>query len=308
MNGHHYTVEPGQPDPPMPPIPSVTLPGKDIFARRAERLYFLAQGHQLGAFLHFLGALAEAQQRALDSFPPLPERATPELALCRRHGLPPLAAGTWRREPAWRSALSTILQLMTATELPPAAGAEVAALLHVGEAALEAMADRILAGDVAGVEPGRLPFVAAALQVYWVRMTMELEQGACNRLEEPGACPVCGSAAMAGIVRSAGSEQGLRYLCCPLCSTQWHLVRLTCSTCNANHGIEYLSLDGTNGAVKAECCSSCGHYLKLLYQEKLGSLEAMADDVATLALDMLMTEENRLRIGPNLLFHPGSAL
>ena len=37
-------------------------------------------------------------------------------------------------------------------------------------------------------------------------------------------------------------------------------------------------------------------------------MEAIADDVATLALDILMDEEGKARGGPNLLFHPGSCL
>jgi FdhE protein len=34
-------------------------------------------------------------------------------------------------------------------------------------------------------------------------------------------------------------------------------------------------------------------------------MEAMADDLATLALDMLMDKEGKARGGPNLFFHPG---
>jgi len=42
-----------------------------------------------------------------------------------------------------------------------------------------------------------------------------------------------------------------------------------------------------------------------LYLGKDGGMEAMADDLATLAMDMLMEKEGTVRGGPNLFFHPG---
>lgn len=34
-------------------------------------------------------------------------------------------------------------------------------------------------------------------------------------------------------------------------------------------------------------------------------MEAVADDLASLALDMLMDNKGKMRCGPNLFFHPG---
>ena len=42
-----------------------------------------------------------------------------------------------------------------------------------------------------------------------------------------------------------------------------------------------------------------------LYMEKDSNMEAMADDLATLALDMLMDKEGKERGTPNLFFHSG---
>jgi len=167
------------------------------------------------------------------------------------------------------------------------------------------MADRILAGELAKVIPQELPFVAAALQVYWLQMATALGESAFGQLEHGGLCPVCGSFPNAGIVRTGGKEQGLRYLCCSLCASQWHMVRIKCSCCEATHGINHYTLEGSNGAVKAESCDSCSSYLKLLYLEKDQQMDALADDLATLALDMLMDREGKARSGANLFIHPG---
>src|SRR5208282_6285424 len=108
-----------------------------------------------------------------------------------------------------------------------------------------------------------------------------------------------------GIVSIAEAGQGLRYLSCSLCASLWHMVRIKCSNCESTRGINFYTLEGSNGAVKAESCDDCDVYLKLLYLEKDSRMEPMADDLATLALDMLMDKEGKARRGPNLFFHPG---
>ena len=84
------------------------------------------------------------------------------------------------------------------------------------------------------------------------------------------------------------------------------MVRIKCSSCESTRGINHYILEGSNGAIKAESCDDCNSYLKLMYLEKDGQMEAMADDLATLLLDMLMQEEGMSRSGPNLFLHPGS--
>lgn len=305
MNTDSRILEPGQIEAPAGQIRFLILAGRDLFTRRADRFRYLSQGHPLGDYLSFLASLADAQQEALDQFPTLSLPDSEEQLLCREHGMPLLAALSWTRNPAWREALSMILQQMGDADLPPAAHDTVAGLQQASEAGLEKMADRILAGDMADISPQELPFVAAALQVYWVRMATSLGEDTFGRLEQGGVCPVCGSYPSAGIVSSSASEQGLRYLCCSLCATQWHMVRIKCSSCESTHGINHYILEGSNGAVKAESCDDCNSYLKLMYLEKDGQIEAMADDLATLALDMLMDKEGKYRSGPNLFLHPG---
>ena len=305
MNSEARILEPGQLEPPMGEIRFLFLPKRDLFSRRAERLRFLSPSRPLGDYLAFLALLADAQQSALNQFPMLSLPDLNEQARCREQGAPLLAAGSWKRDLAWRTGLFTILRQMKEAGLPTAAQEAASGLLLASEARMEETADRILAGEFDAVSPQELPFVAAALQVYWVQMASSLNKDAFGRLEQGGLCPVCGSHPSVGIVRSNGAEQGLRYLSCSLCGSQWHMVRLKCSTCESTHGIDYHILEGSNGAVKAESCEDCNFYLKLLYLGKDPQMEATADDLATLSLDMLMDEAGKTRGGPNLFFHPG---
>jgi FdhE protein len=305
MNTETRILEPGQIEAPAGQIRFLSLPGQDLFARRAERFRHLSPVHPLGDYLAFLALVADAQQEAFNRFPVLPQADPDELALCRQHGMPLLSASSWTRNPSWRVALTMILQQMGDAALPPEACETIAGLQQASEAGLEEKADRILSGDLADVSPQELPFVAAALQVYWVQMATSLGEDAFGRPEQGGVCPVCGSFPGIGIVSPAGAEQGLRYLSCSLCSSRWHMVRLKCSSCESTHGINHYTLEGSNGAVKAESCDDCNSYLKLLYLGKDRQMEAMVDDLATLALDMLMDKEGKSRCGPNLFFHPG---
>jgi FdhE protein len=308
MNAETRILEPGQMEAPIGKIRFLFLPGRDLFARLAERLRLLAEGDTLGGYLAFLAIIADAQHDALKLFPTLALPGHHEQTRCREQRKPLLDIRSLRREPAWRWGLTMILRKMSEASLPAAARETVVTLMQAGESVLEETADRILAGDLADISPQELPFVAAALQVYWVHMASSLTEDAFGGLEHGGLCPVCGSYPSVGIVHSGGAEQGLRYLSCSLCSSQWHMVRLKCSSCESTHGIDYHILEGSNGTVKLESCDNCNFYLKLLYLGKGSQMEAMADDLATLGLDILMDKKGKTRGGPNLFFHSGRPL
>jgi FdhE protein len=58
--------------------------------------------------------------------------------------------------------------------------------------------------------------------------------------------------------------------------------------------------------VAAETCDECHHYLKICNAAKDPHVEPVADDLASLSLDLLVSEEGLMRHGVNfmLLFGP----
>ena len=64
-------------------------------------------------------------------------------------------------------------------------------------------------------------------------------------------------------------------------------------------GIGYQEIDGGAGTIKAETCDSCRGYVKVLHQHKDPDLDPIADDVATLGLDLLVRELGFRRGGVN---------
>jgi FdhE protein len=112
---------------------------------------------------------------------------------------------------------------------------------------------------------------------------------------------------VASVVRIGGDDHGLRYLTCSLCSAQWHTVRVKCALCESTQGISYYGIEGGSAAIKAENCEACKGYLKILYMDKDPNLEAVADDVASVALDVLMAESGAERAGINFYLLGGDA-
>ena len=300
-------LQPGELEPPKGEIPFLLAPGPDdLFASRGRRFLTLAENHPLGDYLRFMGLLARAQQSTLASFsrPAAPTAA--HLDHCRAGRLPPLGVLGWRRDSVWRDGLARILAVLEEDGLPDGVRNTAARLRRAEVKELEDFAVSILNHDLTGVPAEVVPFTAAALQVYWTALAATLKAGNPLRLERHNLCPVCGSLPVAGLVRGGGRENGLRYLCCSLCASQWHMVRGICSNCAATKGITYFSIEGQPGVVTAESCDECHGYLKIVRLEKDPLADPVADDLATLSLDLLLDRSGRRRCGANLLFHPGN--
>jgi FdhE protein len=287
------------------------------FAQREARLRVLAAGHPMRVYLLFIAAIANSQQRAIAALPApeLPD-AAPVQANIERLGAPLGAAG-WPRHPQWRTALRSLVADL-APQLDLAAREPITRLAGASDTFLESQADRLLGAVTMGLDLGAAPLIGAALQVYWVRLVAEAaERFGVSVFEwgEPGpSCPCCGSRPTASVVRIGGAESGYRYLHCALCSAQWHLVRIKCSHCLGTKGIHYQSLGAADSAapgrvrerapiaaVRAECCDQCDHYLKILSMEKDPEIEPVADDLASVPLDLLLSEAGRHSAGLNLM-------
>lgn len=303
-------IQPGEIRPPAQEAPFVrSADRKQVFRRRADRLLQLSAGHPLEPFLMFMSALSNAQQDALDAIPETSAKLALNLAEHRKQGKPVHSVSDTALDPLWQEALRSILTAIR-DAAPEPTRIVIQDLQDTPPEKLDELARNLLSGETAMADPAKSPLLAAALQVYWTHLSTSLplsDFGLIRSEQErhPGTCPVCGSRPDVGIVHAGGPEAGLRYLHCSMCESEWHLVRVKCSNCEATTGLSYLGLEGEDGAVKAESCSECNTYLKLLYKEKDLALDPVADDLASLALDLLMAEEDLLRSGSSLFFIPG---
>lgn len=287
--------------------PALVRPGiTSLFGDRAARFERLAAGHPAGDWLAFLARLTRVQHDLLQRHPvvPLPDAAALEQA--RRHAMPPLPANAWQRDPVWQRHLAILADRLM-VDVPPVLQPTLTALASAEAAELDRLADSVLRAEYDPADAARLPFVAAALQVYWTWMAAQPALADLQRLDVPGLCPCCGSLPVASVVHT-GQYTGARYLHCSLCNTEWNLVRVQCSTCNQSEKVSYRVLEDENGqhdGVRVEVCDDCHSYLKVVHRDKEATADPVADDLATLALDILVDEAGYLRAGPNPLFIPG---
>lgn len=291
-------LEPGQMEAAAGNIPELLAPPAMVFSHRAKRLRQLAGGHCLDNYLYFLADLADGQQQALDQHPALPVPDAHLLSRCRACAMPPLGTAGWRRHPHWQDVTRMLAEALYPQV--PAEGRETFALLLAPRKEwLDTQADQLLAHTVANLNLATAPIIGAALQVQWTYLAQRLDVHHATRHEQPALCPVCGSHPVASIIRTEGPAKGLRYLHCALCSSEWHVVRSKCSNCDTSEGVTYYSIEGGPDIVRAEACPVCHSYLKIIHQEKDPQVDPAADDLATLALDLLMGERAFVNNGVN---------
>lgn len=287
-------------------IVRIRLPERaDVFRTRAARLRKLAgENNPIGGYLRLMAALADAQQQALDLLAArMPSRDA--IAAAQQHSMPILPALTGERDPQWRAVLRRLADRVEAAgAVTPALANVLDALRELDDAALDAQADALLAQRYAEIAPSTAPFIMAALQVVWTDLASRIAVRDVPYVDTPGVCPVCGGAPVASIVRIGGALQGYRYVQCGLCSTEAHVVRVKCTNCDSTKGISYHGIEGGNDALKAESCDECHTYRKIGYMEKDMDYEPLADDLASLTLDLLMGEAGYRRASPNPLLWP----
>ncbi|HDR0627515.1 formate dehydrogenase accessory protein FdhE [Pasteurella multocida] len=272
---------------------------KNLYQRRIDRLASLSNAHPLADYLHFASQVAEAQLTVLQQQPiALDSRLSAENLSSDALAEQPLNVQRWQRDPVWQRLLMAIL-----AEIKPKASATILNTIETLEkystAELDRMADKLLAQAFEQISSDQAVFIWAALSLYWIQLVQQIPHSSHKDSgENLHVCPICGSAPVASVIHF-GAEQGLRYLHCALCESEWNMVRSKCTNCDQTGKLDYWSLDSEMAAVKAESCGDCHSYLKALYQERDPKVEAIADDLASIFLDVEMEEKGLQRSGLN---------
>jgi FdhE protein len=273
-----------------------------LFATRSLRFRTLAEGHQLAPYLLFLAAISECQHRIQKDLrePDLPADDTRERA--REHAMPPLDRTRFTADATLDATLDRLLALAATIDMPDNAREAIERARGADAAARDEMVRSVLADAIPVETLADHVYVAAALQVHFARLAARLDPAALVPIGD-GVCPACGGAPVASAIVGWKGAHGTRFCTCSLCATQWHVVRIKCVLCESTAGIAYEELDGGPDTVKAETCENCQGYMKILHQHKNPQLEPVADDVATLGLDILLRENGYRRgaVNPFLL-------
>lgn len=284
-----------------PPFAKLPDPA-NLFRTRAERLRFLAGPHHLGPYLRFLADLADIQHSIQDGLaaPDIPQPDALERA--REFGMPPLDRGRFVIEPVFETTLDRLFDAATAMPMPDTARAALLAAKDADAQARDEMVRNVLADSIPIETLASHVYVAAALQVHFARVASKLDAEGLVPVGD-GVCPVCGGPPVASMVVGWQGAANTRFCVCSLCETWWHFVRIRCTACGTTKGIGYKEVEGAGSNVQAETCEECHSYAKIMHQEKEPGLEPVADDVATVGLDILVKEAGyrRSAFNPYLL-------
>lgn len=276
-------------------FPRVLLPQvSTLFAERAARLRQLADGNPIADYLQFAAKIVDAQHAAAGSVELQPmDRSNIERS--QQFSMPLLPAAD-HIDPAWQQVLNAMLDTLSSSEgLPEPLQPLLQSLRDLSQDERDTIAKRLLQKEVAARHIGMAPFIMAALQVTYAKRAAALDVEDVPYTDPATICPVCASEPVSSVLRIGGKANGHRYLHCGTCCTEWQLVRVKCSHCESTKGIHYQSIEGSKEVVTAETCDECGTYRKVVNQEKDPMAEPLADDLATLTLDLLMSENTQFK-------------
>lgn len=277
-------------------VPLVRLPDPvALFSTRAARFDFLA-GHNanLAPYLRFLAAICRAQAQLAAELPrpaPLSDAAVEQARAAR---MPPLDRNALR--PPLADALAALLDKLQAVDMPEPARLALDALTAAQPEDRDWVLGNVLTDTIPADSVAPHVLAAAALQVVASLHAATLPPDRLVPIRT-GTCPACGGRPVSSLVTENIGAEGARYCGCATCQTLWNEVRVKCTCCGSTKGITYRSVETEQATVKAECCRECGKWVKILYQNQNPTLEFVADDVASLGLDLMMRDTEWQRGG-----------
>jgi FdhE protein len=281
--------------------PFAVLPDPvSIFVNRSKRFAALAPGHELQPYLEFLARLTRVQHDIQEGLPAASLPPLDRIGRALEHGMPPLSRMLTEPDDLMQLTVERLLERLEAGgPLAEATGKAVSGLRAVPPGQRLAMIAATLKDASPPDDIAQRTLLLAALQVHFARMAALLGADDLKPIAD-GVCPTCGSAPVSSMVVGWPKAHNTRFCTCSLCGTMWNVVRVKCVMCSSTEGISYKVIEGKPDSVKAETCDKCHRYVKILYQVNDPALEPVADDVASVGLDMLLAAETWTRGGQNL--------
>jgi len=250
------------------------------WARRASRARSLADRHPPAAeLLFFCARLAEYQDR-------LAARA---------------AATRLDHAASVQAALPAFLEWLE-REAPAGLRTTVPALRDIPADEWRRLIDR---ADGAAGEEAQAAFVIEVLAQPIASATSDASAVATpdqdQRTLHRQRCPSCGGLPVVGLLREEG-HGARRSLVCGTCLAEWDFRRVCCPACGeASFQTLPVYTAEQFPHVRVEACDGCRCYLKTMDLTRDGLADVVADDLASIALDLWAAEQGYRRLRPSLL-------
>ena len=294
-----------QPDPSMiggvPKAPFAFLPEPvKLFQTRARRFAFLAESSRLAPYLTFLGKLSSLQARLAATLPPAGPVVADAVRVAAAGAMPPIDRARLAADPLLGETLTALCDGAREIDMPEPARLALDAVSAADEDDRLWLIGNILADAIPEDSAAAHLFAGAAVQVHLARLVAATLDADTLVPVRTGVCPACGGRPVTSSITGTMGIENLRYATCASCATRWNEVRIKCLCCGSTKGVSYRSVETVDATVKAEICSECNHWVKILHEVKNPTLDAVADDVGSLGLDVLMKETGIVRGGVNI--------
>lgn len=278
--------------------PLLAAKPQDIYRHRAERLETLAEGSPLADYLKLCRSLVATQLKLAEAqeFGPAPELDMTQPI--------PLSPQYTADNHYWLVQLQSLLSEMLPL-VPAAVAGVIRELMALTPEQQAAYGNSLRQGHLSDVPAQYSLFLWAALSAYWAHWApMVISRMDIAAVKQTALCPVCGSHPVASVIREEPRE-GLRYLHCSLCETQWHYVRAQCTNCDDAKQLSLWAFDDHQANIRIETCDHCHGYTKMLFVAKDPRMEVVADDLASLGLDSQLSDKgySATTLNPLLLAH-----
>lgn len=281
--------------------PFWTAPASHVFEERSMRFFELAEADnsEWRLYLELLGKLTAAQHAVSAK-----HRFTP----------PPLRQGSTTLPPAATEQVpadfyGVFTDLLNEINHQPnmTVQAELNRLAALTREETEALAKRVSTSKIENSDRAAIIWVQAALQIIWTAWAAQLTEDDVPPVEERTLCPCCGTESRRQ--RSIGQRRFSRISLHALPALQQPLECLTRQMPHLRRQQRHGHTRNRNRyrphpsrpllGAKAESCETCRSYRKLYRLEKQQYADPIADDLASLGLDILVGEAGYSRAGSN---------
>jgi FdhE protein len=114
-------------------------------------------------------------------------------------------------------------------------------------------------------------------------------------------CPFCNRKPGLGILRPQG-DGASRFLMCFFCLGEWEFRRIVCPGCGEEDSKKLPVYTASQFEhIRVECCDCCKRYLKTVNLAINGLAEPLADEIASVPLDLWAQEHDYSKLQLNLL-------
>lgn len=261
-----------------------------LFADRALRFERLAPTSPVASYIDFLTALSKAQHESAQHF-------KDEFTLIinkkikNNVAMPILDRSEWIREEVFFKITEDFLSRLNITSMPQASRIALEKIKNSKDMQIE-IATHLNDGKLQNNQLAEYIFMLASLQIIYSCAASIIDTENIKPLEH-NLCPVCGGTHSASQIVNWPNAEGTRFCSCLYCGTMWNFVRIKCTFCSETGAIEYGEIADGPSSILVENCRQCGKYCKLVDTQKDINLDVFADDIGSLALDLLVKQENR---------------